>query len=203
MTIEEAKAMMTPEAIEKLRTLVKPEQAVKIATKLNNDILMNALCVGVENGIIQKSSLDDRLRKLLASKTNTLQEQKFLDIVNCIRVHQPDIVCNITLCANVDGALETSAEWTIDGSWREDSSFFTIFEYVVKRFNITPQSVRQKLGAVLKLTIVNNVSQLIAKYLSDPKDAKDTLRVSINTITRLVNMEQHLLTASFEEAQHE
>ena len=194
MTVEEAKNLMTPEAIDKLKTFIEQEPDVKISNKLNNDILMNALCNAVTEGTIHKTSLDQRTVKLLASSTNTLQENKFLDIIRSIRYKQ-NVVCIITLYTK---EMEKIAWWTLDGNLNQpDTRFCMIFEYVVNHFGITPQSVRKKLGNVLKPTIVNNVSQLVAKYFSDVEAARKNIRISVNTISRLVNMEQHMLFAEF------
>jgi hypothetical protein len=49
------------------------------------------------------------------------------------------------------------------------------------------------------MTIVNNVSQLVSKFLTmkDDPDKLDTLRVSITSITRLVNMMGYTIIAEF------
>ena len=57
--------------------------------------------------------------------------------------------------------------------------------------------VRNKMTETLKPTIVNNIAQLIAKYAV--AEDKDELTISINTISRLVNMTGNLIFAEFTE----
>jgi hypothetical protein len=53
---------------------------------------------------------------------------------------------------------------------------------------------------MLKTTIVNNVAQFVAKYSQlTSEEAKRNESISISTITRLVNMSNHLLVAEFKE----
>lgn len=193
MTLEEAKGMMTEESLEKLKNITTTETEVKISDKINNDILMNALCKSVTNELVKKSSLNEKIIKILASSTNTLQENKFKDIVAIIRMKQPNVVCEISILSK--SMNDKINAWVFKGS-EEDIKFNDIFKYVVDTFEITPQAVRRKLGDVLKPTIVNNVAQLIAKYLNDDITG---VNVSINTISRLVNMEEHMIFAEFKE----
>ena len=193
MTLEEAKGMMTEESLEKLKNITTTETEVKISDKINNDILMNALCKSVTNELVKKSSLNEKIIKILASSTNTLQENKFKDIVAIIRMKQPNVVCEISILSK--SMNDKINAWVFKGS-EEDIKFNDIFKYVVDTFEITPQTVRRKLGDVLKPTIVNNVAQLIAKYLNDDITG---VNVSINTISRWVNMEEHMIFAEFKE----
>lgn len=62
-------------------------------------------------------------------------------------------------------------------------------------FEITPTLVRNKMTETLKPTIVNNIAQCVAKYQNGEPD----LNVSITTVSRLVNMCDHLIYADFEE----
>ena len=193
MTLDEAKSMMTEESLEKLRNFTTTEMEVRISDKINNDILMNALCKAVSNELVKKTSLNAKIVKILASSTNTLQEVKFKDIVNVIRLKQPNIVCEISILSK--SMNDKINAWIFKGD-DNDITFNDMFKYVVDTFEITPQSVRRKLGDVLKPTIVNNVAQLIAKYLNDDISS---VNVSINTISRLVNMEEHMIFAEFKE----
>jgi hypothetical protein len=56
------------------------------------------------------------------------------------------------------------------------------------------------MGEMFKMTIVNNVAQLLGKYETLKTDEeKKQIPISISTITRLVNMSHHLLFAEFVE----
>jgi hypothetical protein len=85
-------------------------------------------------------------------------------------------------------------EWVFTGPI---VSFDGIFEYVIKKFDITPQTIREKLSQMLKPTIANNIGQFVSRYLNHDDD--DDLVVSITTISRLVNMEGHIILAEFKE----
>ena len=66
---------------------------------------------------------------------------------------------------------------------------------IIKMFEITPALVRNKMSETLKCTIVNNIAQCVAKYNNGDPDNN----VSITTVTRLVNMCDHLIYADFED----
>jgi hypothetical protein len=51
---------------------------------------------------------------------------------------------------------------------------------------------------MLKPTIANNIGQFLVRY-ENRSDDDDDMTVSITTITRLVNMEDHLIMAEFKE----
>ena len=192
ISLDEAKHMMTKESINKLKDIVVSKPVINMENKVNNDILMQALCRAVSEDVIHVSSLNDRLIKLLNSATNTLSQSKLGGILEQLRIHQPRLVCVISLMnSNMSSTLN---EWVFTGPIVK---FNGIFEYVLKEFNISPSIVRSKLVDTLKPTIVNNIAQLIAKY--ENAVDKDGINVSINTITRLVNMEGHLLFAEFVE----
>ena len=137
-------------------------------------------------------SLDDKTIKLLNSPTNTLSQAKLGEILSKIREYQPNMVCVISLMTQ--DMSKTLHEWVFTGPI---TKFNKMFETVIRDFSITPASIRAKMVNTLKPTIVNNIAQLIAKY--ENTDDKEDINVSINTITRLVNMEEHLLFAEFKE----
>jgi hypothetical protein len=195
LTLEDAKAMMSDEAILKLKNMVTPKPVVNMDHKVNNDIIMSALCRAVDDGVINVNSLNEKIIKLLNSPTNTLSAVKVGSILTHIRKSQPNICCIITLkTADMNTVLN---EWVFTGP---DVYFNKIFEYVVDYFKITPTIVRNKMTEMLKTTIVNNVAQLIAKYNTlESEEEKQALTISISTVTRLVNMSDHILLAEFKE----
>lgn len=192
ITLDEAKSMMSQDAIDKLKSVVSTKPTINMESKVNNDILMQALCRAVTDDVIHVTSLSEKIIKLLNSATNTLSQTKLGAILTKIRENQPNIVCVVSLMS-VDMS-ETLHEWVFTGPVVK---FNDIFETVVNEFNITASVVRNKLVNTLKPTIVNNIAQLIAKY--ENTEDKDSISVSINTITRLVNMENRLLFAEFKE----
>ena len=195
ISIEEAKAMMSGEAISKLKDIVTPQPIVNMNQKVNNDIIMSALCRAVSDDVIHMSSIDDKIIKLLNSPTNTLSAVKVGSILNQVRKSQPNMCCVITLKSS--DMNDTINEWTFTGP---EVQFNKIFEFVIEYFEITPSMVRNKMTTMLKTTIVNNVAQLVAKYTSlTDEEEKKQLTISINTITRLVNMSDHILLAEFKE----
>lgn len=195
ISIEEAKAMMSDDAISKLKDIVTPQPIVNMNQKVNNDIIMSALCRAVSDDVIHMSSIDDKIIKLLNSPTNTLSAVKVGSILNQVRKSQPNMCCVITL--KTSDMNETINEWTFTGP---EVYFNKIFEFVIEYFEITPSMVRNKMTTMLKTTIVNNVAQLVAKYTSlTDEEEKKQLTISINTITRLVNMSDHILLAEFKE----
>lgn len=195
LTLEDAKAMMSDEAILKLKNMVTPKPVVNMDHKVNNDIIMSALCRAVDDGVINVNSLNEKIIKLLNSPTNTLSAVKVGSILTHVRKSQPNIRCIITLkTADMNTVLN---EWIFTGP---EVYFNKIFEYVVDYFKITPTIVRNKMTEMLKTTIVNNVAQLIAKYNTlESEEEKQALTISISTVTRLVNMSDHILLAEFKE----
>lgn len=193
MTIEEAKALLTPEKINKLKEMVTPKPTINTENKSNNDILMTALCTACENDIIKSTSLDDRIIKLLNSATNTLSPSKLSYIMQHVRSMQPYLVCCITI---KDKDMNMVSEWNYVGP---NIGFHGLFEYVVETFEITPQMIRTKMTTMLKPTIVNNIAQLVAKYQTLEEDERKKLNISITTISRLVNMCGYLIFAEFKE----
>lgn len=191
MTLEEAKALMSPEALNKLKEVVTLRPTINMDNKANNDILMNALCKAVNDGTILIDSLDDKTVKLLNAKTNTLSPSKLGMILKTIRQSQPNIGCVISLIEPIDKVIKT---WVYTD---EDVNFLEIFAFLLEKFELTPNMVRVKMGEMLKPTIVNNIAQLVAKYqYGDEKEIKE-INVSITTLTRLTNMCDHMLFADF------
>lgn len=191
MTIEEAKAMLTTDAMEHLKKIVIPAPVINTSNKSNNDILMQALCSAAETGVIKPPAIDDKLLKLLNSSTNTLSPSKLGSILEHVRKTQPNMRCVITVKT---ADMKVLKEWTFIGP---ECNLNVIFEFVVDEFDITPQVIRSKMTTMLKPTIVNNIAQLVAKYETLDEDDRRTIPVSITTITRLVNMSDHMLFAEF------
>ena len=196
ISLEDAKAMVSSESLGKLKEVVYAKPVVDVKGKANCDILMNALCNAVTNSVIRQSSLDDRIIKLLNASTSTLSAKKLTLILRHVRESQPNMRCVITLKSP---GLQTEVlnEWMYDGE--EDVSFINIFDFIINEFDITPSMVRTKMGEMLKLTIVNNIAQLVAKYQNSSDIEKKVIPVSISTVSRLVNMRGHLLYAEFKE----
>lgn len=195
ISLEDAKAMVSPEAISRLKNVVTPKPIINMDAKVNNDIIMSALCTAVSNGVIKQTSLDERLVKLLNSSTNTLSAPKLGSILSSIRETQPNMCCVISLME--PDMSSTIQEWVFSGP----KVFFNkIFEYVIDYFDITPTIIRNKMTEMLKPTIVNNVAQLVAKYNGlESDEEKKKLPISISTVTRLVNMSGKLLMAEFKD----
>lgn len=193
ISLAEAKSMMSDESISKLKEMVTYRPIISMDAKVNNDILMAALCMAVNTGVIKITALDEKIIKLLNSPTNTLSSKKLGDILTHIRKIQPKIACVISLkSADMNEVIQ---EWIFTGP---NVSFIKIFDFVINHFDITPQIIRQKMTKQLKSTIVNNVAQLVAKYkMLDDESEKERLTISISTITRLVLMADHLLIAEF------
>lgn len=198
LTLEEAKTLVSQEKLEKLKELVHVAPSINVGNKSQCDILMKALCDAVTADRIKASNLSEKIVRLLNSTTTTLSNIKLNSVLTTLRKRQPNIVCRIWIDTN--DMKTTLNSWTLTGSG-SDASFNDIFRYVVTTFEITPQLVRTKMTETLKPTIVNNIAQLIAKYELDP-ELHDT-NVSIHTITRLVNMQDHMIFAEFVEADQE
>jgi hypothetical protein len=190
ITLEQAKAMMTKEALEKLNKVVVSHPTINVEKKANCDILMQALCRGVVDEVIHVESLDDRLVKLLNAKTNTLSPTKLGEILTTIRKKQPKIACVIEVREPVND--DVVKKWVFIGP---EVKFTKMLEDVIKIFEITPTLVRTKMTETLKPTIVNNIAQTVARFLNgDPEQ-----NVSVTTVSRLVNMCGYLIYAEFKE----
>ena len=195
MNIEEAKAMFSKEACEKLHEVVDVKPVIDFSKKINNDILMTALCKAVSEGIIKETSLNDRLVKLLNSETNTISQSKLTEILTIIHMKQPNVKCLIRM-DDVDKDMDYQTIFT----WEykdKDVNFNKAFEDVLLYFHITPSDIRQKMTSTLKTTIVNNVSQLVSKYYKSSDEDRKKIIISISTIQRLVNMSGGMLIAEF------
>lgn len=191
MTLEEAKSLMTQDALNKLKELISDKPTINTSNKANNDILMNALCRAVNENIINIDSLDDKIVKLLNAKTNTLSPSKLGYVISTIKQNQPNIVCCISLVRPPDIIIN---EWTYND---KDVNFTSILDYILKYFNMNPNVIRTKLGEMLKPTIVNNIAQTVAKYQNSNDTDRADINVSITTLTRLANMYEHMLFAEF------
>jgi hypothetical protein len=190
-SIEEAKALMCPDAIDNLKHVISTQEKIDMSKKVNGDAIMVALCKSINDELIKVSSLSSTLIKMLNSSTNTISQSKLGEILDQVRKSQPNIICVMKL---------TTGDMTnVINTWRFDTSdschFNEMFEFVVSYFGITPQMVREKLSKLLKPTIANNIGQFLVKY--DMSKHKEELVVSITTIARLVNMENHILRVEF------
>lgn len=191
MTLEEAKSLMTPEALNKLKDVVSERPQINMGNKANNDILMAALCKAVEDGVILPESLSEKTIKLLNAKTNTLSPKKLGSILKEIRESQPNIVCCISLIKPIDATIQT---WVFKD---KNVDFLDMFVFIIEYFKLTPNQVRTEMCKFLKPTIVNNIAQLVAKYQYGDENDKKDINVSITTLTRLANMCKHMLLAEF------
>lgn len=192
LTLDEAKAMLTKENLEHLHdiTTVKPD--IDFSHKVNNDIIMTALCKAVADEVIKPSSITDRLAKLLNSETNTISQSKLEEILCSIHNFQPDIKCCVTV---YDHDMIPKHEW----EFSDKVSFLPMFDWVVNNYNITPVDIRKRLTQTLKTTIVNNVSQLVSKWCKSSLEERASMVISITTVQRLVNMTGDILQAEFYE----
>lgn len=193
MTLKEARGLVSKENLEKLNEIVTTHVNINMSNKLNNDIIMSALCKAVSDGVIHSATLDDSVIKLLNSSTNTISPNKLGGILKLIRQQQPKICCVITL-KNQDLTEELN-KWVFNGE--NGVMFNDILAYVINEFDITPSSVRTMLADTLKNTIVNNMSQFVSKFQSSTDEEKKDMNVSINTINRLVNMTKNNIFAEF------
>ncbi len=195
MNLEEAKAMISPEAMQKLHDIVDVKPAIDFSKKVNNDLLMAALCKAVDEEVIKPKSMDDRLVKLLNSETNTISQSKLHEILQIIQHGQPNIVCKLSI-SEFDG-LDVFHVYEHEFTPNETVTFNSAFDAVLTAWSITPSDVRRKMTETLKPTIVNNVSQLISKYYKSSQEERDKMVISISTIQRLVNMSGGIITAEF------
>lgn len=196
MTLEEAKNLMSESSLEKLRSVVAQHVDIDVSKKVNNDLIMTALCTAVVlDGKIKPESIDDRLLKLLNSDTNTISDSKLSDIMHSIHETQRYITCIVTLMNN---EFEKINEWIL----YEDFRFNEIFEFILNYYKITPQLIRSQMITTLKPTIVNNIGQLVSKYQQSTPEEKQKIHISITTINRLVTMSGGILNVTFDNAFH-
>lgn len=195
LTVEMAKKLFTKEAKDRLQQVVdRNKPTINFSNKLNNDMLMQALCRAVSQNTINISNLDEKTIKLLNSSTNTISYPKLLNILDVIHMTNDNIKCHIEIKDPNKGSVVIK-EWFIHD--KDDVTFIQIFDFVISYFEITPYMVRELMTKTLKPTVVNNVAQFVAKYQSASKEERESFVVSIRTITRLVNMKGYLIFAEF------
>lgn len=193
ITLDEARKMMTTEARNNLNKVVKPSSNTLLDNNknvINNDVLMAAFCKSIKDEIISTEALnnDPMLVKLYNSQTNKLSDWKVEKILQSIHSVQPKMACVITI---QNGHLDTLKEFV----YTTKVHFHELFKWVVTHFKITPQLVRQEM--VKKLDIPHSTTNNIGQDLSKVDDP--TVSVSIITISRLVNMMDHIIKAEFKE----
>lgn len=190
MTVEEAKELMTPEALEKLRKMVSKPTEIDFSKKVNCDLVMSALCKAVQTGVIPPKSLNEKLIKLLNSDTSTISDSTLNYILDVVHKHQPTLALEITL---YEANMDQIAKWTMFRNTR----FNVIFDFILTRFEITPQMVRAQLIDTYRPTIVNNLGQLVSRFQAMSSDEKFKQTISISTIQRLVAMSKRIIMADF------
>lgn len=183
MTVEEACALMTPAAYEHLHEVVC-EYEIDTSKKKDCDIVMSALCKSVENNVIKKTSLDDKIVQILNSDTATLTAEKLSGILNTIRSRQ-NIVCLIYLKYK-DKKVVFDMDPTI-------KSYNRIFDWVIRNCNVTSVGIRELLKDRYKATTINNVAQILQKHSANPLD-----EVSIKNITRIFNAYGGVITCKID-----
>ena len=123
-------------------------------------------------------------------KTNTLSPSTLGEILEHVRKTQPKMCCVIRIAEPKNDTI--LKKWIFTGP---TCRFSGMLGEIIKMFEITPALVRNKMSETLKCTIVNNIAQCVAKYNNGDPDNN----VSITTVTRLVNMCDHLIYADFED----
>lgn len=198
LTVEMAKKLFTKEAKDRLQQVVdRNKPSINFSNKLNNDMLMQALCRAVAQNTINVSNLDEKTIKLLNSSTNTISYPKLINILDVIHITNDNIKCHIEIKDPKADKINPPVikEWFIHD--KDDATFIQIFDFVVFHFKITPCMVRELMTQTLKPTVVNNVAQFVAKYQAATEEERKSFVVSIRTITRLVNMMGYLIFADF------
>ena len=190
MTIEDAKKLMSESSFQKLKELVARPVEIDMSKKVGNDIIMAAFCQAVSTGVIKSESLNTKLVKLLNSDTNTISDTKLDELLKIVHTNQPDIACRIDITDSKMRHIFTYWEY-------ENVRYQSIFRDILRLFKITPQMIRSKMTKTLKPTIVNNIGQLVSKFLNANKEEQDNIRVSITTIHHIVNMTGNIMTAQF------
>lgn len=193
MSLEEAKALMKPEALQNLKQIISTEEKIDMSKKVNGDAIMVALCNAVNNDIIHVGSLSDQIVKMLNSSTNTVSQSKLGEILDQVRKLQPRMVCRIRLYTA--DLSEIVNQWVFTSA--KDCKFNAMFEFVVNTFEINPQMIRERMSKLLKPTIANNIGQFVSKY--ELSTHKDEMVVSITTIARLANIVDHIIKVEFHE----
>ena len=190
MTVEEAKQLMTPEALDKLRKMVSKPLEIDFSKKVNCDLVMGALCKAVQTGVIKPKSLNEKIIKLLNSDTSTISDTTLSYILDVIHKNQPTLAFVITL---YEANMSQIAKWMMF----RDAKFNVIFDFILTRFEITPQSVRAQLIDTFRPTIVNNLGQLVSRFQAMSDDEKFDQTISMTTIQRHVTMSKKIIMGEF------
>ena len=193
MTIEESKKLLTPEAVNHLKELTNETKDIDVSRKKNCDIIMSAMIKAIlDDGSILQSSLDDTLVNMMNSSTRTISCSKLKSVMKTIKESQK-LTCSFDIY-EADGVTPVK-HFEFDN--KKDKNFNYILDYVLDHFKITPQLIKEKLTEHFKATVVINIYTLINKYVNATDAEKDEFKVSILTITRLVNMMNHIIICKF------
>lgn len=193
MTLEEAQKLMTPEAVEHLQELTNEKTTIDPSRKKNCDIIMSAMIKAIMNdGTINVVSLDDAIINMMNSSTRTISCSKLKSVMKTIKASQK-LKCSFDIY-EADG---TTLVKHFDFDNKENKNFNYILDFVLDYFKITPQTVKENLTKHFKPTVVINIYTLINKYVNATDAEKDEFKVSILTITRLVNMMNHIIICKF------
>ena len=193
MTIEESKKLLTPEAVNHLKELTSETKDIDISRKKNCDIIMSAMIKAIlEDGSILQSSLDDTLINMMNSSTRTISCSKLKSVMKTIKESQK-LTCSFDIY-EADGVTLVK-HFEFDN--KKDKNFNYILDFVLDYFKVTPQLIKEKLTEQFKPTVVINIYTLINKYVNATDAEKDEFKVSILTITRLVNMMNHIIICKF------
>jgi hypothetical protein len=194
MTIEEATKLMSPEAVNHLRDLTNELKEIDVSKKKQCDIIMWALVNAIMNdGVILHSSLDDGLVNMMNSSTRTVSCSKLRSVMKTIKESQK-LKCYFEIY-EPDGS-KLIQRFEFDNTKNKDFNY--ILDFVLDYFKITPQMIKEKLTEFFKPTVVINIYTLINKYMTATDEEKKDFKVSILTITRLVNMVNHVIYCKFE-----
>lgn len=193
MTIEEAQKLLTPEAVNHLKELTSETKDIDVSRKKNCDIIMSAMIKAIlEDGSILQSSLDDTLINMMNSSTRTISCSKLKSVMKTIKESQK-LTCSFDIY-EADGVTSVK-HFEFDN--KKNKNFNYILDYVLDHFKVTPQLIKEKLTEQFKPTVVINIYTLINKYVNATDAEKDEFKVSILTITRLVNMMNHIIICKF------
>lgn len=193
MTIEESKKLLTPEAVNHLKELTSETKDIDVSRKKNCDIIMSAMIKAIlEDGSILQSSLDDTLINMMNSSTRTISCSKLKSVMKTIKESQK-LTCSFDIY-EADGVTLVK-HFEFDN--KKDKNFNYILDFVLDYFKVTPQLIKEKLTEQFKPTVVINIYTLINKYVNATDAEKDEFKVSILTITRLVNMMNHIIICKF------
>lgn len=193
MTIEEAQKLLTPEAVNHLKELTSETKDIDVSRKKNCDIIMSAMIKAIlEDGSILQSSLDDTLINMMNSSTRTISCSKLKSVMKTIKESQK-LTCSFDIY-EADGVTLVK-HFEFDN--KKDKNFNYILDFVLDYFKVTPQLIKEKLTEQFKPTVVINIYTLINKYVNATDEEKDDFKVSILTITRLVNMMNHIIICKF------